>query len=475
MDEKREEFERALLNGLEAKKDFFDNNQLLKTQENYRLHKSCITNIIDVLEKKSLITPDPYKHDKKISDIVTPDCSDFPDNERSMILGTRLSDYDNMIDFICNYFHFSCANLNLETIKKLDSLNNTFQWSNLSINSIKPNTQALATVITSAKNGSDNLSASIINDNLAKTSKAITEITTDLRQLAAFQKQLYKGNIRKNILRNPRFNRDQYSSTSQTLHAEIKKAFPTMMPKKTPFYSDLVDEIIREDLSQSKEIIRQQLLDSLKIEVVKEKKKEIKIDPHEILVDAVRIIGTLFEQYSLILEKVKENHELLESEHNSFSERVAKFIRKIFNIKDPPVDYEVIITNTQTGSQKRERIHYNDFISDLDKRIKKYAGFATKNSPGWNKVNEYKDDQLLAVFAKQVEENNKLLLQLNALNDFFKEAVQESDKKYLKGIKLELTALKNNIVKANQRRSEYTSIIEEAEQMKKLGITNDVE
>lgn len=38
---------------------------------------------------------------------------------------------------------------------------------------------------------------------------------------------------------------------------------------------------------------------------------------------------------------------------------------------------------------------------------------------------------------------------------------------------MEITALKNSVVKANQHRSEYTAYVEEEAQLRKLGIKND--
>jgi hypothetical protein len=45
----------------------------------------------------------------------------------------------------------------------------------------------------------------------------------------------------------------------------------------------------------------------------------------------------------------------------------------------------------------------------------------------------------------------------------------------IRGIKLEITAIKNSVVKANQKRHEYVSQKEEIEQLKKLGVQPDLE
>ena len=97
-------FEDTLLAAIDEKTDWFNRNVLQQMQDNYRLHLTCVTNIISTLVKKSLVNDDPYKHDKKISDIVPPSDAEFAETDRANMLGTRLSDYESMVDFICNYY-----------------------------------------------------------------------------------------------------------------------------------------------------------------------------------------------------------------------------------------------------------------------------------------------------------------------------------------------------------------------------------
>jgi len=46
------------------------------------------------------------------------------------------------------------------------------------------------------------------------------------------------------------------------------------------------------------------------------------------------------------------------------------------------------------------------------------------------------------------------------------------NKARIKGLKIDLEALRNSIINVNKKRGEYVSIREEAEQLKKLGINN---
>ena len=62
--------------------------------------------------------------------------------------------------------------------------------------------------------------------------------------------------------------------------------------------------------------------------------------------------------------------------------------------------------------------------------------------------------------------NNKL----DPVNVYFKSEAGMDLRKNIKGVKIEVTSIKNTLVKANQKKHEYISRIEEQEQLKKLGV-----
>ena len=81
------------------------------------------------------------------------------------------------------------------------------------------------------------------------------------------------------------------------------------------------------------------------------------------------------------------------------------------------------------------------------------------------------EEKIAEFVGAQITECNKMMVILNALDEFFKNAANSENKSKIKGLKIDITTLKNSVVKANQHRADYSSYIEEAEQMKKLGIT----
>ena len=61
---------------------------------------------------------------------------------------------------------------------------------------------------------------------------------------------------------------------------------------------------------------------------------------------------------------------------------------------------------------------------------------------------------------------------LEGFDVFFKTAVNAENRGKIKGIQIELTTVKNTLIKINQRKAEYTSYMAEQAQMQKLGIQN---
>ena len=187
-----ENFNQKIISAAEEREKWFDNVELPKLLEDYRLHFSCLRNIFDNLVKRSLVVPDPYKNDSRVTEISLPETSSFADNERSIVLGIRLSQYETMLDYVCNFMKFSVSQLDNGKIKKMIELNNTFSWANLSVNSTRPNTRALAIVMNELKSGVQPIVQSLLKDSVSKTQTAMAEIDSGLKNLADFQRERYR-------------------------------------------------------------------------------------------------------------------------------------------------------------------------------------------------------------------------------------------------------------------------------------------
>ena len=461
-------FSEALLQSIDAKAHWYDSEALPKLLDNYRLLYTCVKNLFEFLVKKALITPDPYKLDKKISDIKAPDESQFVETEKSVIMGQRFSDYESTLDFLCNYYKFSVSHLTLANIKKLVDLNNTFMWASFTQNSAKPNTRVLASLIATGRRSSDVLTSGMISDSLSKAAEAMNEINTTLRDLSEFQKEYYKGQVRRNVIASPMFDKAKAFSSPADEIAQIRKNFASAMGKM-PFYGELIGEIAQEDQGDDREKRQQALLSKLAISQ-KNESKEKKIDTKEILMDTVRMLGGIPLHIEQISNKIRDNHDILESEHNTFKDKFLRSLRRAFGLAEKPTVYPLVIADTRAGTQRTEQIDYNVFMSELSIKQRRCGACSNKKTQNYAKIEALPEGDILEFISGQIAEFQRLIAQLGALNDFFKAEAAPANKPRIKGFKIDIDALKNTIVKINHMRAEYVSYIEEQEQMRKLGI-----
>jgi hypothetical protein len=466
-----ETFSKELFSAFDAKLAWYDGEELPRLLSEYRKLHAYVENLINTLLNKGSIPEDPYKHDKKISDIPQIDDGFYNENERNMVIGMRLSDLESALTFISNYLTFSVASLNLERIKKLTALNAAFQWNSVSTNSTKPNARGLAEILATVRQGSDSLAISVVNDSISNAGKSTAIINGILKNLVDFHKEMYKIEIRKILFSHPSFVNANPALNTQAYMAQIKKVYTSVMGKQ-PFYTELIEEILVENFGPNAEKAQRDILEKLRVEKSETVVKEKTIDTKEILMDSVRILTGLVPQLTQIISKLEDNKKLLESEDSSFFERLSSFIRKVFNVKPRKIHYRLTITNPITREQKTENIEIEQFLSNLHKRVRFYTSFSLKKTPGYRKIELLTNDKIVEFIVAQLAENQTILDVLLALEDFYKANISTTQQSKIKGIKMEIAALKNTLIKTNQRKAEYVTLIEEQEQMKKLGITN---
>ena len=273
------------------------------------------------------------------------------------------------------------------------------------------------------------------------------------------------------MIENPSFDKTTLSSFSAEI-AEIKRLFPKVLGKKQ-YYSELIQEIVKEDCAPEKEQFRQQALARLRIAEKKVREVKRKVDTRAMLLDTVLSLSALAPQYEQVIAKVESNHAVLSSEHNGFFDKLKRALRQAFNLKAAPEEYELVIVNQKNEARTTKKIEYNTFFALLVRKQQFLQSFADTQSEEFRKITAAAEETVLGFINRQLTDNREILLQLNALDEYFKSQASAANKDKIKGMKMELVTMKNTLVKANQKRAEYVSVAEEKMQLEKLGINED--
>ncbi len=466
-------FSVELQKALSQKQEWYNSECLQELLSQYRLLHTCVRNLYESFVKKSLIVPDPYRLDKKISSIVVPETTPFSESDISNVFGARFSDYETMLDYICTYFRFSTENFTIANVKKLIDFNNVFEWDDLSMNNAKMNTRALAITVNKAKNGVPNVVQSMINDSLAKCAQTMKSIGKTLNELAVFQRELYKGGLRKDLFEHPDFDKAKAAESAEAELAEIKRLYSKVTGKKT-FYNDLVNEIIEEDHAPDKERRQAAVLEKLAIKNVSKsaEKKKTGPDTKEMLMQAVLAIGATAPTLIQLHSKLSENFDILFTRKSNFWNKLIGLIIKALNLKEKERVCQLPVKDAKTGVERVQKLNVTEFMSDLAKKERVYNGIGTKGIE-YQRISSANEDAILSFTNKQISELQSEFVIINSLDAYFKNQVHAEYKAKVKGMQIELSALRNSIINANKKRGEYAAYKEEAEQMRKLGIANN--
>lgn len=468
-----EKFSQELQQALSQKQEWYNSECLQELLSQYRLLHTCVKNLYDNFVKKSLIIPDPYRLDKKISDIVVPPVTPFAESEIPNVFGARFSDYETMLDYICTYFRFSTETFTLQNVKKLIDFNKVFEWDDLSMNNARMNTRALAMTVNSAKTGAPNVVQSLINDSVAKSAQATKAIGSMLSELGVFQRELYKGGLRKDLFEHPDFNKAKAAESAEAELAEIKRLYTKVTGKKN-LYNDLVNEILEEDHGPNKEAKQAAVLERLAIKNVAKQtvKKKAGPDTKEMVMQSVLAIAATAPTLIQLHAKLTENFDILFTRKANLWNKFIALLMKALNLREKERVCQVPVKDAKTGVEHVQKLNVSEFMADLAKKERIYNGIGTKGNE-YQKIESVQEDMILSFVNKQISELQSKFVIINSLDAYFKKEVATENKARVKGMQIELSALRNSIINANKKRSEYASFKEEAEQMQKLGISDN--
>jgi hypothetical protein len=251
--------------------------------------------------------------------------------------------------------------------------------------------------------------------------------------------------------------------------AQIRKQFTVSMPERI-FYQELAEEVLKEDYSQDGSALQEKILDTLK--VPDEKFKPVTtILLKTFLVDGLQIMGTITATLSEIQGKLDGNNEVLQDKKVSFWNRVWQIFIEMMHLNDDSnvSVYEIEYFDTVTGNRVRESMKFRSFMVGFNELTASLATLAPHGviAPRFTSMEE---PQLVKILEKYIQDTQLCYKRLDALDNYFKSHTDSGNSERVKGIKPELTIIKNALVRANQRSFDYQSQKEESEQLKRLGI-----
>jgi hypothetical protein len=466
-----EEFQRRLEGSLESRRAYLDTQRLPQLKESFRTLQTQVEGLLNILTRKGLLREDPYKYSQRISEIEAPADDPFPESEKTDEMSYRLSGYRTQLDHLNTYYQFSVAFFDLPRLKRLSAFLSYIPWRSLSETAKSPTTRALSQFLGKIRAGSDTMAASIVKDSLIQMEKVVSLITSSLAEVVSFHRESFKCELRKKVLPHVEANAEAVSARRDEVMRAVKRTFAQALPGQ-PYYPELVEEVLEEDFGPDAESLRQKLLDALAVKEQKREEIKKKEDvPHkELLLEAVSALSRIAPDLGSAVLSLADNQAVISARRRSLGERIRQWLERRVSGRREEQVYEVEYFEGDDAAPRSEKISFIPFVDGLRKKNTLLSSLANRASGAYQKMEAAGEDALLEFVSRQLAELNLIYRRMGGLATYFQSEVSREQRQRLKGIKIELAAIKNGIVKANQKKHEYVSRKEEEEQMRRLGI-----
>jgi hypothetical protein len=461
------EFLHELSAAVAAKEAWVESTGIPRLSEAVRSFHSQFESIVALLVRKGLLREDPYNYDQAVTDLSVPSDEPLPETENVEELSYRLAACRRQLEFLATGMRLGADTLDIAGLKKIAALVGWINWTDFGEVSRSPVTRALARVLMKVRMGPDSLAAGVLKDAHLQIQKSQALVRSIVAGMVAFRREAWKLAVRTEVL--PRLPSAALAAEArrEDALAALRKAFPQAFPGR-PWYPELAEEILAEERGPEAEARRARVLAGLTVAAVREPQGQAAeaapIKP--VLLEAARTVARGHSEFAAAFATLVENQRILESRGRGLGERVRQWIFRLLGQKDGGRVYEVEYAEVPTGSPRMERISFPEFAEEARRRLALLGQLATPG--GAARLEAAAEPALLEFIDKLLSDLFLLHRRMAALNAAFQARAAEGRKTDMKGIRLELVAVKNCIVKANQRRHEYVARIDEREQLNRL-------
>jgi hypothetical protein len=468
--EDSEPFLQSLEGALEKRRQYLDTVRLPQVKEAFRSLQTLFETLFNMLIRKGLLREDPYKYDRQITEISAPSDDPLTESEKRDEVSYRLSAYRSQLDYLTNYYQFSADFLNLSRLKRVSALLGYITWTKITEGAKSPTTRAFAQYLTTIKMGTDSMATGIVKDSLAQIEKTLHQIHAGMAEVVTFHRESFKCSLRGSAL--PRLGMDPAAAAARHDEAAraLKRAFAQACPGQ-PYYPELAEEVLAEEYGEDGRGRRARLLEALAIKEEKKQAVSPKEAPHkELLLEAVRLLARCGGDLSSALESLSANSLAASQKADGLGARLRRWLARGGAAGRDEQVYDVEYMERESGARKAEKVAFGPFVESVQRKATLYASLANRASAASHKMEGSAEDQILEFVGRQLADLNIMHRRMNGLNTYFLSEATRETRASMKGIKIQLTAIHNAIVKANQKKHDYVARREEQEQMRRMGI-----
>jgi hypothetical protein len=471
------EFLKRLEAALEARRSRLDERvPLLK--EAVRTYQQRYQALFELFIRKALIREDPYNYGQKPDELGAPSDEPFLDADKRDEVSYRLDSLRRHLETIATTWKLDADGLNLAKLKRLSAIVRYLPWAGLSEQSPSPTAKVVAQFVNSIRMGTDRVHAVVAKDAVNQLAQSQRELALLVAEFAAYQRERWKAELRAKANPKTALDRQRSETKREENLRELRRTVADTMPG-SPFYPELANEVLDEELSPRAEQMRDRLIESL----VREEEHAPAPAPKHVpplpdrnaLLDAVRLLARSEAEMQSALATLTANAERLAGPTRGFLGFLHRLVAALAGrrAKERIVEVEYL----DPDGTRHETVALAPFLDSLKSKVDLMASLGDETGQAFVRLAAAADDQLLEFVERQLSDLMVMHRRMGGVNAALQAEApagrSAGHRGEAKGIRIELSAVKNFLVKASQRMHDYTARLEELQkyQASSMGFT----
>lgn len=376
----------------------FQMKKFPKMKVNMRSAATNITNIMEILVRKSFLKEDRYKYDDKIvTNFTLIEEKAFPEPGKDQEIYMRLKSLVNALNFQSDQLPSSIEGMTEEYISNCRKMIDYFAFHNLNSGNTGINTRTFKDIIDRTHASGDEVFKRVISDNIKLLAESFHQIQAAMEEITKVLKELYKAQIRFEIfpeLPGTQFTEELFNTNKQKYLDNLLLFISTNFPG-VEYKPHWIGEAIQCCYNTDEvEVINK--LQSTFLPNTDQKTGENKTrSPREKL---ILLIFEMVNTKSIIQEiyiDLDVNVKLMKGKTKSFSEKIMDIFRIILKIDDESNYFHIEYVNPSTKKIQKDTIKIDDFLFSLKKKISTFEDIAKPNSEANYKIKNGTNESLI--------------------------------------------------------------------------------
>jgi hypothetical protein len=374
--------------------EYFQSKKLAKLRVTIRGAASNISNLMDVLLRKSLIKQDAYNYDDDTEGFKLPEEKNFMENEKGRIIYERLKATVNALEYQAGSMPETLDEFTEEYMENNRKLLEYFAFHNLGgANNL--NSRTLKEMTDRVVSGNDEIFKKVMQDNLKLLTDTFRSIQSFMEEITKFKKDEYKVDFRFNVF--PHFPKELNENLFDEKQTAFLEKLEEFMKKNIPeihFNKLWAPEAVKDCFSMNNEAALEKLVSFYQSDDDKKKSETAANSPRERLLKIIFNMANSRKNIEDIYYDFDYNLKLIKNREKSFIEKFQEVMMKLFNITNEEDFCHIEYINPTTKTVQKDVINVVEFMLSIKKKIALFTEITKPNSTVYVKINHGTEEAL---------------------------------------------------------------------------------